>query len=64
MTYDYFGAWDAKGPTAPHSPLTAYNGIPKAGYNTADTIKKLKGMGIPANKLLLGIASTAAAGRA
>ncbi|KAA6212226.1 glycoside hydrolase family 18 protein [Streptomyces albofaciens JCM 4342] len=55
MTYDYFGAWDAKGPTAPHSPLTAYNGIPKAGYNTADTIKKLKGMGIPANKLLLGI---------
>ncbi|MEU7259609.1 glycoside hydrolase family 18 protein [Streptomyces rimosus] len=55
MTYDYFGAWDAKGPTAPHSPLTAYNGIPKAGYNTADTINKLKGMGIPANKLLLGI---------
>ncbi|KOT80334.1 chitinase [Streptomyces rimosus subsp. pseudoverticillatus] len=55
MTYDYFGAWDAKGPTAPHSPLTAYNGIPKAGYNTADTVNKLKGMGIPANKLLLGI---------
>ncbi|CAM5550372.1 MULTISPECIES: glycoside hydrolase family 18 protein [Streptomyces] len=55
MTYDYFGAWDAKGPTAPHSPLTAYNGIPKAGYNTTDTINKLKGMGIPANKLLLGI---------
>ncbi|RSO09861.1 chitinase [Streptomyces sp. WAC 06783] len=55
MTYDYFGAWDAKGPTAPHSPLTAYNGIPKAGYNTADTINKLKGMGIPASKLLLGI---------
>ncbi|MEF3114077.1 glycoside hydrolase family 18 protein [Streptomyces chrestomyceticus] len=55
MTYDYFGAWDAKGPTAPHSPLTSYNGIPKAGYNTTDTIKKLKGMGIPANKLLLGL---------
>ncbi len=55
MTYDYFGAWDAKGPTAPHSPLTAYNGIPKTGYNTTDTINKLKGMGIPANKLLLGI---------
>ncbi|OKI02459.1 chitinase [Streptomyces sp. CB02923] len=55
MTYDYFGAWDAKGPTAPHSPLTAYNGIPKAGYNTTDTIKKLKGMGIPSNKLLLGL---------
>ncbi|POX37510.1 chitinase [Streptomyces sp. Ru73] len=55
MTYDYFGAWDAKGPTAPHSPLTSYNGIPKAGFNSADTIKKLKGLGIPANKLLLGI---------
>ena len=22
MTYDFFGAWDAAGPTAPHSPLT------------------------------------------
>ncbi|MFH9425028.1 glycoside hydrolase family 18 protein [Streptomyces sp. NPDC017529] len=55
MTYDYFGAWDAKGPTAPHSPLTSYNGIPKAGYNTTDTIKKLKSLGIPANKLLLGL---------
>ncbi|WP_206506875.1 glycoside hydrolase family 18 protein [Streptomyces chrestomyceticus] len=55
MTYDYFGAWDAKGPTAPHSPLTSYNGIPKAGYNTTDTIKKLKDMGVPANKLLLGL---------
>ncbi len=55
MTYDYFGAWDAKVPTAPHSPLTSYNGIPKAGYNTTDTIKKLKGMGVPANKLLLGL---------
>ncbi|MFJ9848661.1 glycoside hydrolase family 18 protein [Streptomyces sp. NPDC101150] len=55
MTYDYFGAWDAKGPTAPHSPLTSYNGIPKAGFNTTDTLTKLKGLGVPANKLLLGI---------
>ncbi|MFK8850878.1 glycoside hydrolase family 18 protein [Streptomyces sp. Ac-502] len=55
MTYDYFGAWDAKGPTAPHSPLTSYNGIPKAGFNTTDTIKKLKSLGVPANKLLLGL---------
>ncbi|MEU4205531.1 glycoside hydrolase family 18 protein [Streptomyces sp. NPDC045470] len=55
MTYDYFGAWDAKGPTAPHSPLTPYNGIPKAGFNTTDTIKKLKTLGVPANKLLLGL---------
>ncbi|MFC9460388.1 glycoside hydrolase family 18 protein [Streptomyces sp. NPDC056983] len=55
MTYDYFGAWDAQGPTAPHSPLTSYNGIPKAGYNSDATITKLKGLGVPASKLLLGI---------
>ncbi|WP_043268187.1 glycoside hydrolase family 18 protein [Streptomyces sp. CT34] len=55
MTYDYFGAWDAKGPTAPHSPLTAYNGIPKAGFNTTDTITKLKKLGVPSDKLLLGL---------
>ncbi|NLU69314.1 glycoside hydrolase family 18 protein [Streptomyces sp. HNM0574] len=55
MTYDYFGAWDAKGPTAPHSPLTSYPGIPKEGYNTDATVKKLKAMGVPANKMLLGL---------
>ncbi|MEU0254834.1 glycoside hydrolase family 18 protein [Streptomyces sp. NPDC006184] len=55
MTYDYFGAWDAKGPTAPHSPLNSYSGIPKAGYYTSATIAKLKGLGVPASKLLLGI---------
>ncbi|BCM71503.1 putative chitinase C precursor, secreted [Streptomyces sp. EAS-AB2608] len=55
MTYDYFGAWDAKGPTAPHSPLNSYSGIPKANYHSAATIAKLKGLGIPASKLLLGI---------
>ncbi|WP_369245154.1 glycoside hydrolase family 18 protein [Streptomyces sp. R41] len=55
MTYDFFGAWDATGPTAPHSPLNSYTGIPKAGYYTSATISKLKGLGIPASKLLLGI---------
>ncbi|KOV62807.1 glycoside hydrolase family 18 protein [Streptomyces sp. MMG1121] len=55
MTYDFFGAWDAAGPTAPHSPLTSYPGIPKADFNTSATIAKLKGLGIPAAKLLLGI---------
>ncbi|MDH6552707.1 glycoside hydrolase family 18 protein [Streptomyces sp. SAI-041] len=55
MTYDYFGAWDAAGPTAPHSPLNSYSGIPKAGYHTSATITKLRGLGIPASKLLLGI---------
>ncbi|MBC3982056.1 glycoside hydrolase family 18 protein [Streptomyces sp. AC536] len=55
MTYDFFGAWDAKGPTAPHSPLTSYPGIPKEGFNSDAAIQKLKGFGIPADKLLLGI---------
>ncbi|MCZ0211051.1 glycoside hydrolase family 18 protein [Streptomyces achromogenes] len=55
MTYDYFGAWDAKGPTAPHSPLNSYAGIPKADYYTSATIAKLRGLGIPASKLLLGL---------
>ncbi|MBD0837755.1 glycoside hydrolase family 18 protein [Streptomyces sp. TRM68416] len=55
MTYDYFGAWDATGPTAPHSPLASYPGIPKAGMHSSATIAKLKGLGIPPAKLLLGI---------
>ncbi|QXJ20937.1 cellulose binding domain-containing protein [Actinomadura graeca] len=55
MTYDYFGGWDAKGPTAPHSPLTAYEGIPHEGFNTTDTIAKLKAKGVPAEKMLIGI---------
>ncbi|AKN69828.1 chitinase [Streptomyces sp. PBH53] len=55
MTYDFFGAWDAKGPTAPHSPLTSYDGIPKAGFTTADAMAKFKAIGVPAKKLLIGI---------
>ncbi|MFG2635258.1 glycosyl hydrolase family 18 protein [Streptomyces sp. NPDC048362] len=55
MTYDFFGAWDAKGPTAPHSPLTSYSGIPKDGFTTADALAKYKAAGVPAKKLLIGI---------
>ncbi|GGT99548.1 glycoside hydrolase family 18 chitinase [Streptomyces lateritius] len=55
MTYDFFGAWAAKGPTAPHSPLTSYAGIPQAGFNSAEAIAKFKAKGVPAGKLLLGI---------
>jgi chitinase len=55
MTYDFFGGWDAAGPTAPHSPLTSYPGIPIQGFNTADAIAKLKSKGIPAGKLLMGL---------
>ncbi|WP_406365538.1 glycosyl hydrolase family 18 protein [Streptomyces sp. NBC_00645] len=55
MTYDFFGAFDADGPTAPHSPLTSYSGIPQAGFTTADAIAKFKSKGVPASKLLVGI---------
>ncbi|MGX6604215.1 glycosyl hydrolase family 18 protein [Micromonosporaceae bacterium Da 78-11] len=55
MTYDYFGAFNAKGPTAPHSPLTSYAGIPQAGFNSDAAIQKLKSKGVPASKILLGI---------
>jgi chitinase len=55
MTYDYFGAWAAQGPTAPHSPLTSYAGIPTAGYYADAAIQKLKSKGVPASKILLGI---------
>jgi len=55
MTYDFFGAFDADGPTAPHSPLTSYDGIPTAGFNSDAAIQKLKSKGVPSNKLLLGI---------
>ncbi|MCX4456841.1 glycosyl hydrolase family 18 protein [Streptomyces sp. NBC_01340] len=55
MTYDFFGAFDADGPTAPHSPLTSYSGIPTPGFTTADAIAKFKSKGVPASKLLIGI---------
>ncbi|GAA1176161.1 glycoside hydrolase family 18 protein [Streptomyces hebeiensis] len=55
MTYDFFGAFNAQGPTAPHSPLTSYDGIPTQGFSSDAAISKLKGLGIPSDKLLLGI---------
>jgi chitinase len=55
MTYDYFGTWAATGPTAPHAPLTSYPGIPTAGFYADAAVQKLKGKGVPANKILLGI---------
>jgi chitinase len=55
MTYDYFGAWAAQGPTAPHSALTSYSGIPVQGFYADAAIQKLKGKGVPSTKLLLGI---------
>jgi chitinase len=61
MTYDYFGtsAGDDgssdRGPTEPHSPLTAYPGIPQPTATTDATITKLLNLGIPASKILLGV---------
>ncbi|GII24998.1 glycosyl hydrolase family 18 protein [Planosporangium mesophilum] len=55
MTYDYFGAFNAQGPTAPHSPLYSYSGIPQQGFYADAAIGKLKSKGVPASKLLLGI---------
>ncbi|WP_234542237.1 glycosyl hydrolase family 18 protein [Streptomyces shenzhenensis] len=55
MSYDFFGAWATTGPTAPHSPLTSYSGIPTAGFDTADAMAKFKAQGVPASKLLIGI---------
>ncbi|MEU6728145.1 glycosyl hydrolase family 18 protein [Nonomuraea wenchangensis] len=55
MTYDYFGAFAPQGPTAPHSPLTSYSGIPTAGFYSDAAIQKLKSKGVPSSKLLLGI---------
>ncbi len=55
MTYDFFGTGDSPGPTAPHSPLTSYPGIPQATATTDAAIQGLLGLGIPAGKILLGV---------
>ena len=55
MAYDFFGAWAPTGPTAPHSPLTSFSGIPVAGFYGDAAIQRLKSKGIPSSKLLLGI---------
>ena len=55
MSYDFFGAFAPTGPTAPHSPLTTYAGIPIPGFTTDDAIQKLKSKGVPSGKLLIVI---------
>jgi chitinase len=62
MTYDYFGTGSDGGDdqadqhrTAPHSPLIAYPGIPRADATTAATVDELLRMGVPSRKVLLGI---------
>ncbi|WP_219806366.1 glycosyl hydrolase family 18 protein [Streptomyces sp. SM12] len=55
MTYDFFGAFAPQGPTAPHSALTPYDGIPQEGFTSDEAIQKLVAQGVPREKLLLGI---------
>jgi chitinase len=55
MTYDFFGAFAAAGPTAPHSPLTSYPGIPQANFFSDYAIQLYKQKGVPASKLLIGV---------
>jgi chitinase len=55
MTYDFFGTWAATGPTAPHSPLTSYPGIPQANFHGDHAIQLYRQKGVPASKLMLGI---------
>jgi chitinase len=55
MTYDFFGAWAATGPTAPHSPLTSWTGIPVANFFGDYAVQLYKSKGVPASKILLGV---------
>ncbi|QNN50852.1 chitinase [Phycicoccus endophyticus] len=55
MSYDYFGAFDPDGPTAPHAPLTSFAGQPVAGFDAETALGRLTGKGVPAAKLLLGV---------
>ena len=53
MSYDYFGAWDSA--VNPHSPLRSFDGIPLPGFYSDAAVQKLKGKGVPASKILVGI---------
>jgi chitinase len=64
MTYDYFGTAGDDGDgddtedarrAEPHSPLTAYPGIPHEAATTTATIDKLIQLGVPPGQVLLGI---------
>ncbi|HKN54649.1 MAG TPA: glycoside hydrolase family 18 protein, partial [Amycolatopsis sp.] len=55
MTYDFFGTWAAQGPTAPHSPLLSYPGIPTPGFFADASIHRLLHNGVPARKMVLGL---------
>jgi len=54
MTYDFFGAFAAQGPTAMHSPLYSWPQIPTPNFYSDYAIQLLKSKGIPSSKLLIG----------
>ena len=55
MTYDFFGTGTGPGPTAAHSPLTAYAGIPRETATAEAAVRKLLELGVPSDKVLLGV---------
>ncbi|MBT0773288.1 hypothetical protein KIH74_30365 [Kineosporia sp. J2-2] len=55
MTYDYYGTWARKGPTAPHAPLSDFPGAQFPGFDARTVIARLRSQGVPSRKLLLGI---------
>ena len=55
MTYDFFGTGGGAGPTAAHSALTAYPGIPRPTSTAEATVAKLRELGVPPEKVLLGV---------
>ncbi|MEV6306215.1 glycoside hydrolase family 18 protein [Actinoplanes sp. NPDC051861] len=57
MTYDYFGTGTtvAEQKTAPHSALSAYPGIPRETATAEATVTELLALGVPAEKVLLGV---------
>ncbi|WP_304608588.1 glycosyl hydrolase family 18 protein [Hyalangium versicolor] len=59
MSYDFFGAFNAAGPTAPHSSLYAWSGMPTSNgqdkFYTDAAIQLFKSKGVPSSKLLIGI---------
>ncbi len=59
MTYDFFGAWDATGPTNFHNhlyydPASGVTGD-RASYNIDSSITELVNQGFPKSKLLVGV---------
>ncbi|MGD8176166.1 glycoside hydrolase family 18 protein [Marinimicrobium sp. ARAG 43.8] len=55
MTYDYFGGWAEHGPTAPHSALFDFDALPLEGRYGDASVQQLKNLGVPDDKILLGL---------